>query len=266
MAEQLTPIEVRIPKVVGENPSVAARITRAKLGLLPDAPVHNLLNQIEKNGVFVFAMPYEIDEQDGYSCWSDSLPRRPVIIITGGKAGDRQRFTLAHELGHLVMHYSFPKGLSDVENEADEFASELLMPEDAMRREIVPPVTLTSLGELKVRWKVSLAALVMRSKQLGIITNRQARYLFVQLAKEKEEDLDNLKITPEKPRALKRMAELLHGFPADYRKVAKYNLSGPDLISEIMQAHADKPVGPRPVVKKMANTNVVHLNARRKKA
>jgi len=265
MAHQLTPLENRIPKVVGENPSVAARITRAKLGLLPDAPVRNLLNQIEKNGVFVFAIPYEIDEQDGYSCWTDSEPPRPVIIVTGGKPGDRQRFTLAHELGHLVMHHSFPGGLSKVEAEADEFASELLMPEDAMHREIVAPVTLTSLAELKVRWGVSLAALVMRSKSLGIITERQARYLFVQLARWGEEP-DNLKIAPEKPRALKRMAELLHGFPTDHRKVAKHNLSNLELISEILEAHADKPAGALRVAKKPTHTNVVQFSGRRKKA
>src|ERR1051325_2667629 len=64
MAEQVTPIEMRIPKVIGEDPATAARVTRAKLGLSPDAPVRNLLNQIEKNGVLVFAIPYEIDEQD----------------------------------------------------------------------------------------------------------------------------------------------------------------------------------------------------------
>ena len=69
---RVTPIEIRIPKVLDEGPVTAARITRTKLGLSPDTPIRNLLNQIEKNGVFVFAIPYEIDEQDGYSGWSDS--------------------------------------------------------------------------------------------------------------------------------------------------------------------------------------------------
>ncbi|MCA1576044.1 MAG: XRE family transcriptional regulator [Acidobacteria bacterium] len=266
MSENLTQIEIRIPKIVGEHPASAARITRAKLGLLPDAPVRNLLNQIEKNGVFVIALPYEIAEQDAYSCWTDSQPRRPVIIITGGKAGDRQRFTLAHELGHLVMHNSFPKGLSVVEAEADEFASELLLPEDAMRHDIVPPVTLTSLAELKMRWGVSLAALVMRAKELEIITERQARYLFVQLARLKDEELTNLNIAPEKPRALKRMAELLHGFPVDPKKVARHNLSPAKMISEILQAHADKPAPMNQGVRKPTrHTNVIELKTRRRR-
>ena len=264
MAEQVTPIEMRIPKVIGEDLATAARVTRAKLGLSPDAPVRNLLNQIEKNGVLVFAIPYEIDEQDGYSGWSDSEPRRPVIIITGGKPGDRQRHTLAHELGHIVMHHSFPKGLASVEREAEQFAGELLLPEEAIRRDIVPPVTLTSLAELKLRWGVSIASLVMRAKELEIITERQARYLFVQLAKWKDKEPENLSIVPEKPRALKRMAEVLHGYPVDSKKVASYNLASVSLISEILEAHADKTEVPKTTARKTSSdSNVFHLKSRR---
>ena len=266
MAQQVTPIEVRIPKVVNENPATAAKLTRAKMGLSPDTPIRNLLNQIEKNGVFVFAIPFEIDEQDGYSGWSDGDSHRPVIVVTGGKPGDRQRYTLAHELGHLVMHHTFPTGLAGVEAQADQFAAEFLLPKDAMRREIVPPVTLTSLAELKPRWGVSIAALAMRAKELGIITDRQARYLFVKLASEEwdKEEPENLRIDSEKPRALKRMAEVLHGYPVDQKKVAAYNLAPLTLITKILKAHADKPDPTKHVKKTPANGNVVHLSTRRR--
>ena len=53
-----------------------------------------------------------------FTFWSDSQPRRPVIVVSEGKPGDRQRYTLAHELGHLVMRDSFPQGLKKVEHEA----------------------------------------------------------------------------------------------------------------------------------------------------
>jgi Zn-dependent peptidase ImmA (M78 family) len=243
MSCQVTPIEVRIPKVINENPATAAKITRAKMRLSPDTPIRNLLNQIEKNGVLVLAIPYDIDEQDGYSGWSEGESRRPVIVVTGGKPGDRQRYTLAHELGHLVMHHTFPAGLAGVETQADQFAAEFLLPKDAMLRELVPPITLTSLGELKTRWGVSIAALAMRAKELGIITERQARYLFVKLASEEwdKDEPQNLRINSEKPRALKRMAEVLHGYPVDQKKVAAYNLAPLRLITEILKAHADKP-------------------------
>jgi Zn-dependent peptidase ImmA (M78 family)/transcriptional regulator with XRE-family HTH domain len=243
----LNTIPIRLPRVLNEDPIMAARVTRTHLGLSPDSPVKNLLNQIEKNGVFVFALPYTIDEHDAFSFWSDSQPRRPIIVISEGKPGDRQRFTLAHELGHLVMHYSFPQGLKKVEDEANQFASEFLMPAEALRQEITTPVTLTSLAELKPKWGVAIAALILRARDLGIITERQSVHL---LQKKRKLEWDkneppNLYIKPEKPRALKRMAELVHGVPVNIEKVAAYNLSPVGLIRDIMAAHADKPDMPK---------------------
>jgi Zn-dependent peptidase ImmA (M78 family)/transcriptional regulator with XRE-family HTH domain len=243
MARKVRIPDIHIPRVAGETPAVAARVTRAKLGLSPNTPIKNLLNQLEKNGVFIFMLPYDISEQDAYSVWADTDPRRPVIILCGVKTGDRQRFNLAHELAHLVMHNYFPEGLGKVEHEADLFAAELLMPEEAMRHEIVPPVTLTTLGQLKPRWGVSIAALIERAKELEIISDRQAKYLRKQkrdLEWDKKEP-DNLYIKPERPRALKRLAEVLHGVPVNARKVAAYNNAPVALISEILAAHADKP-------------------------
>lgn len=235
--------EVAIPKVTGESPSVAARLTRAKLGLSPDTPVKNLLNRLEKSGVFVFILPDEISELDSYSVWADTEPRRPVIVLCGAKSGDRQRYNLAHELGHLVMHNSFPDGLKNVEREANIFAAALLLPKEAMVREIVPPVTLTTLAEMKPRWGVSIAALIERTLALDIITDRQARYLRKQIRDQgwDRTEPENLYIKPEKPRGLKRMAEVLHGIPVNARKVAAYNNARVSLVHEILSAHADKP-------------------------
>jgi len=235
--------DVDIPKVIGEPPSVAAHITRAKLGLSPDTPAKNLLNRLEKIGVFIFTLPDEIGELDSYSVWADTEPRRPVIVLCGAKSGDRQRYNLAHELGHLVMHHSFPDGLKNVEREANIFAAALLLPKEAMMREIVSPVTLTSLAAMKPRWGVSIAALIERTTALEIITDRQARYLRKQIRDQKwdKQEPENLYIKPEKPRGLKRMAEVLHGIPVNARAVAAYNNSRVSLVNEILSAHADKP-------------------------
>lgn len=262
---RLNTIPVRLPRVVNEDPVTAARVTRAHLGLSPDTPVKNLLLQIEKNGVLVFALPYTIDEHDAFSFWSDSQPRRPLIVISDGKPGDRQRFTLAHELGHLVMHYSFPQGLKEVEAEANEFASEFLMPEEAMRREITTPVTLTSLGELKPKWGVSIFALILRARDLGIITERQAVHLIQKRKKLWDGDEPpNLQLKAEKPRALKRMAEVIHGVPLNVEKIAAYNNSSVSLVAEVMSAHAEKPDMPRAEKKPDADRGkVVSIGSRR---
>ena len=266
MSKRVTTIEIRVPRVWKEDPTTAARVTRTKLGLSPDTPVRNLLNQLEKNGVFIFALPYIIDEHDSYSVWADSEPRRPVIIISDGKPGDRQRFNLAHELGHLVMHGSFPQGLKKVEDEADLFAAEFLLPEETMKREITPPVTLTSLAELKPRWGVSISTLIVRAEKLKIITERQARYLHMQMREKGwyEQEPENLTFKAEKPRALKRMAEVLHGIPVDPQKVAAYNFSPLSLVKEILTAHADKSDMPK-ATKKAEQTpkNVIPIHNRR---
>lgn len=235
--------DVTIPKVVGESPSVAARITRAKLGLSPDSPAKNLLNRLEKNGVFVFVLPGEISELDSYSVWADTEPRRPVIVLCGVKSGDRQRYNVAHELAHLVMHHSFPDGLKNVEREANVFAASLLLPKEAMLRELVPPVTLTSLAAMKPTWGVSIAALIERATALGIITDRQARYLRKQTRDQgwDKQEPENLYIKPEKPRGLKRMAEVLHGVPVNAKIVAAYNNARVSLVDDILSAHAEKP-------------------------
>jgi Zn-dependent peptidase ImmA (M78 family)/transcriptional regulator with XRE-family HTH domain len=259
-------IQINVPRVGNEDPATAAHIARAALGLSPHMPVRNLLNQLEKNGVFVLALPLSIEEHDSYSVWADTQPRRPVIIISNDKPGDRQRFNLAHELGHLVMHDSFPEGLKKIEDEADRFAGEFLLPEEAMRSAIETPVTLASLAELKPRWGVSISALIVRARHLAIITDRQAKYLHQQMRNEKwdKKEPQNLHINAEKPRAFKRMAEVLHGVPVDVAKVAAYNLAPVNLIKMVMDAHADKPNRPAEEKKQeAARSNVVSIRSRR---
>lgn len=248
MSQDLSFPEMVVPRVENETPQIAARIARTKLGLSPETPIKNLLNRLEKNGVFVFTLPYDVEDQDAYSVWASSEPqRRPVIILCGIKPGDRQRFSLAHEFGHIVMHYSFPQGLKQVEKEADEFAAEFLMPEEVMKREIIPPITLTSLANLKVRWGVSISALLLRARDLEIISERQWKYLHKQKRDKgwDKKEPENLHINPEKPRAFKKMIEVLHGFPASAHKVAAYNHSPVKLVEEVLAAHADKPDMPK---------------------
>ena len=89
------------------------------------------------------------------------------------------RFTLAHELGHLVMH-RFPT--ATMEDEANQFASAFLMPAgDAASAFQGRRVTLELLAALKPEWKVSMQALLMRAKALGYIDHNQSRYLWQQM-------------------------------------------------------------------------------------
>lgn len=208
LAPYVTTIPLKLEKS-NKSPTEAAREARRWLGLSPDEPIRHLVNVMERAGILVLAIPLEEQSDiDAFSAWVQSTP---VVGLCAGKtAGDRRRFSAGHELGHLILH--FDKNIrSNEHKEADEFSSELLLPEKAMRREILPPVTLTSLAGLKPRWGVSIQTLIYRAHELGIIADRQYRYLFEQVSIRgwRTREPENLDIPVEKPRTLRKIVELL---------------------------------------------------------
>jgi Zn-dependent peptidase ImmA (M78 family) len=161
-----------------------------------------------------------------------------VIVVTATTAGDRRRFSVAHELGHLVRH-QIPQGSPHaVEQQADMFAAEFLMPEAAMRAALGPPVTLTTLADLKAGWGVSLQALIRRARTLGIITPSQSRSLHTQLGARGWKLHEPIEVPVERPRALRQLAELLYGRPIHYEPLAYEMGLDPTFVQTILEAHA----------------------------
>src|SRR5690606_10379613 len=113
---------------------------------------------------------------DATSIWFANSP--PMIFYNSALATDRLRFTLAHELGHLVMH-DVPSETQ--EEEADLFASEFLMPENDIRPQFRRKLSLKVFASMKPYWKVSMAALVYKSHQLGELSDSQYRYYNIEL-------------------------------------------------------------------------------------
>lgn len=104
----------------------------------------------------------------------------PLILLNALHPGDRLRFTLAHEIGHLVMH-KFPT--PDMEDEANEFASAFLMPAADIRAAFRGrKINLQLLAALKPEWKVAMQALLMRASALKIIGSNHSRYLWQQIS------------------------------------------------------------------------------------
>jgi len=215
MAHGLQMPPLRLPKTQ-EKPSTAAKITRSELGLSPNMPINNLVGTLEKAGVLVFSLPLTLEKIDAFSTWAHLISERPIITVLSGKPGDRLRFSISHELGHLVMHQAIRGRVSTVENEADQFAAEFLLPSEAMRQEIVPPVTLTSIAALKSRWKVSMQALIRRAYSLGVISNRQYRYLFEQMSSRRWRKEEPVAIQVERPQGVRKMIELQYGGVQEY--------------------------------------------------
>ena len=243
MSKRLRMPALNLPRLTDDDAVTGAQVTRSALGLSPDTPVKNIIHQLEKNGVLVLAVPYEIDEHDSFSAWiTDVSPPKPVIVISASKPGDRQRFSVSHEIAHLVMHSTYQGDLKTIEDQADRFAAEFLMPEEAIRMEFQTPVTLSKLAALKPVWGVSIQALARRALDVEKITYRQYTYLFEQISRLnwRRREPENLDITPEKPRALRKMAEVTYGIPINYKKAASEMDVPPSLIKSLLDLHADR--------------------------
>ena len=242
MAKQLKRVPpLRLPALAGEPPELAAQLTRDALGCEPDTPIDRLLFKLEACGVCVFALPDNVEDYDAFMLWAAGQ-HKPVIVVNTDKPGDRIRWTTAHEAGHAVMHHSLRGSTEDVEKEADIFASELLMPAEAMRQALAYPVTLSSLADLKLQWGVSMQALKVRARDLGIISPHQYKHLVVQQSKlwGVKQEPENLAIPPERPRALRKMAEELYGNPINYQKLARETHLPIMTVKSIIQEHASK--------------------------
>jgi Zn-dependent peptidase ImmA (M78 family)/transcriptional regulator with XRE-family HTH domain len=146
-----------------------------KLWVLGIDPIENLTEVLEDHGVKVVILEGE-ENFDGLSCWAND--KIPVILIKKGLSGDRQRSSLAHELGHLIIHVS-PN--VDEEKAAFRFSGAFLVPEKVVYQELGRQRNTIDLGELvmlKKKYGMSMQQWIYRAKDLSIISESRAAELF----------------------------------------------------------------------------------------
>lgn len=244
LGSKLKQLPINLPRVK-EPPERAAQIARVALGIAPHAPILDLMQVIERNGILVLAIPSEIPGLDGFAAWAGSRNPRPVIAVLGGKLGYRINFTLGEEIGHLVQHFPLTVSVKEADNQARQFAQEFLLPREGIIDEMRSPVTLSNLAPLKPRWKVSLQMLVRRAFDLKLITNNQYRYLNQQIrmngwtAAEPGDEL----ITQPKPRLMRKMAELEYGKPIDTGRIAAEKGIPEQLVAAFLGVDVPKRMG-----------------------
>ena len=149
----------------------AAALTRSELGLPKNKPIGSkLINRLEAGGITVVRDRETDRDIDAYSAVVGQLP---IIVLDGSKRSvwDRDNFNLAHELGHLVMHRGVlhTPGTRTVEAQAHRFAGALLAPAKALHKVLPRDLDWGCYLELKREWGMSMAALVRRAKDLGVI-------------------------------------------------------------------------------------------------
>lgn len=144
-------------------------------------PISSVVQLLEKYGVVVMRLPEITDRAvDAFSSYSG---QRPLVLMSPAKNDKaRSRFDAAHELGHLVLHLDSEPGSKLVEQQAHQFASELLMPREEIFDHLPRRIGWPQFHELKRYWGVSLRALVYRSHALGRLSQASYRRANQQLS------------------------------------------------------------------------------------
>ncbi|WP_080872030.1 XRE family transcriptional regulator [Oceanobacillus timonensis] len=194
-----------------EKINAIAKLARKELGL-NEMTNHNLMFLVEKSGVFIFERAIG-EEIDAYSLWTEQ--DRPFIILGNLKrSAVRRNFDIAHELGHLLLHYRVEftnldrKEYRALENEANQFAGAFLLPEHVLQEEfqsIARPTNPDAYIDLKKKWFVSIQVLGYQALKLGILDSKKHRNFYAALHRkgyQKQEPLDDT-LPIQKPQKIK---------------------------------------------------------------
>lgn len=157
-----------------------AELVRDSWGL-GRGPIFHLSQVLEANGFILIKEPVHCEDMDAVSRWQDG---RPYILCSADKdLLPRYNYDLAHELGHMVLHSGVDvtsETLAKIERQANRFAGAFLLPREMFAREVVA-TSVDYFLQLKQRWRVSVAAMVMRCRDLDILNKNQVSYLYRQM-------------------------------------------------------------------------------------
>jgi len=144
---------------------------------LGTAPVSNLMELLEDKGVKILEV--DIPEQfDGLSAWADTIP---VIAVNQNHDLVRKRFTIVHELAHLMLNFK-DCNPDDLEKLCHIFAGAFLISKEKMIEELGAQrsrITFLELKKLKGIYGISIMALMVRAKHLKIISDGVYRKFFI---------------------------------------------------------------------------------------
>ncbi|MDE9828868.1 helix-turn-helix domain-containing protein [Staphylococcus delphini] len=217
---------------------------------LNDRPIEDMLEVVELMGIVAVKFGYDEDKVDAFSATTLLNGKKYFSIVTGNpRSFYRQQFSLAHELGHWILHNDYiPEELSkeeykEMEKEANEFASAFLLPKESFSNDLRNiTINIDNLLTLKSKWNVSIAAMIERGHQLGIINIHEKSRLYRYMSYHNLRNPEPLdKETPcSEPLALSQSIELLidekvmEGSEIKRRIMDDYNLYIPQsMLAEV---------------------------------
>ncbi|PWU12129.1 MAG: hypothetical protein C5B51_01230 [Terriglobia bacterium] len=161
-----------------------------------DGPIPNLVGVVESNGVVVLRHDLTAETLDALSIWLE--PEGFPLVALNSEKGVyvRSRMDLAHELGHLVLHRHVtadqlrkPEIFRLLEDQAFRFGGALLLPEHSFLEELYS-LSLDALLSLKLKWKVSVALMIQRLRDLNIASEDHYRRLRINYSARKWNKLE----------------------------------------------------------------------------
>lgn len=159
-----------------QNPEIAANWLRDTWNL-GNRPINNMINLLEKHGFTIVFLPERMEKVSAFGS-NRIIDSKKYYSIAVDKQSSffKQQFSVAHELGHWLMHADSwnPEDLENseyrkMEKQANDFAAAFLLPRKAFISDMTDASNLNSIFNKKKTWFVSGAAMIQRIRQLGLI-------------------------------------------------------------------------------------------------
>ncbi len=153
---------------------------------LGSGPVPNVVRLLESRGAVAVSLPVYCRKVDAFSC---KIQGRPIVLLNAEKDEPaRVRHSAAHELGHIVAHHDVDPGNQQLERQADAFAAAFLLPADEIAPQLPSSLQWRRLIKLRMHWGVSIASLLVRARNLGVLSEYSYRRGFTLLNTRRNSD------------------------------------------------------------------------------
>ena len=175
---------------------------------LGTGPIDNLISVVEQHGILVTSFSTSTNDVDAFSEYVETDGSSTFLIAYSNNktSASRIHFDVAHELGHICLH-DWGEDIEELskeefklrERQANEFAAAFLLPKEAFFQDASSgPATIQHYKKLKSKWKVSIAAMIRRAKNLEVITSDEYQMMIrimQRRGQRKEEPLDDVLMT-----------------------------------------------------------------------
>jgi Zn-dependent peptidase ImmA (M78 family)/DNA-binding XRE family transcriptional regulator len=205
------------PILLSDNEIEQAAEDARRYWHMGDGPIANMVLLLENQGAVIARDRLGADTLDGLSQVAAEDGRPCVVIGIDKGSPARWRFDAAHELGHILLHANVrretldrPERHKKIEEQAHRFARAFLLPLAPFGDDLFG-VSLDAFRALKPRWNVSIATMIFRARDAGLLSEDTERKLRIGMSRHKWRIMEPYDETTEieEPRLLRRSFELI---------------------------------------------------------